>query len=365
MVEKPGGSELKKTTERETDHEGREEEEKDGVSVRDGLEEVLVSDTETEADAEEADGESDGRESEDPPRTSAGPHDTTIPVINVQPGEPATFTCALLDQAFTSQTVQWFKQSVGDTMKFIVLVEKNIEPQYSPDFPESRIAVHIDEKFCKLTILRTNPEDEGMYHCGINSFIMNTWSGTYLLLKGKTASDYTVVQQPTVSDPLRPGDSMSLQCSLLSNSDNKTCPGDHSVYWVRVGSHESDPGVIYTEGNRQDGCNNDTQSSPKSCLHHFSKTIHSSDAGTSYYYCAVATCGRILFGNGTRIQVEERITSRLIIMVISIILAISLIGNMVFICYIRALRTKCKGFMNASLQERHVNASEPEHVIVS
>uniref|UniRef100_A0A672ZR09 Ig-like domain-containing protein n=1 Tax=Sphaeramia orbicularis TaxID=375764 RepID=A0A672ZR09_9TELE len=111
--------------------------------------------------------------------------DTTIPVINVQPGEPATFTCALLDQAFTSQTVQWFKQSVGDTMKFIVLVEKNIEPQYSPDFPESRIAVHIDEKFCKLTILRTNPEDEGMYHCGINSFIMNTWSGTYLLLKGK------------------------------------------------------------------------------------------------------------------------------------------------------------------------------------
>ncbi|XP_030000899.1 uncharacterized protein LOC115426806 [Sphaeramia orbicularis] len=291
---------------------------------------------------------------------------TLIPVISVQPGEPATFTCALLDKEVNNQRVQWFKQSAGNTMKFIVSVETNIKPQYSPDFSESRIAVHIDGKFSNLTILRTNPEDEGMYHCGIQCFIiMNTWSGTYLSLKGKTASDYTVVQRSTVSDPLRPGDSMSLQCSLLSDSDNKTCPGDHSVYWVRVGSHESDPGVIYTERNRQDGCNNDTQSSPKSCLYHFSKTIHSSDAGTSYYYCAVATCGRILFGNGAKIQVEERITSRLIIMVISIILAISLIGNMVFICYIRALRTKCKGFMNASLQERHVNASEPEHVIVS
>ncbi|XP_030001781.1 uncharacterized protein LOC115427383 [Sphaeramia orbicularis] len=211
----------------------------------------------------------------------------------------------------SAQRVQWFKQSVGNTMKFIVSVEKNIKPQYSPDFSESRIAVHIDGKFSNLTILRTNPEDEGMYHCGIyHNYMMNTWNGTYLSLKGKTASDYTVVQRPTVSDPLRPGDSMSLQCSLLSNSDKKTCPGDHSVYWVRVGSHESDPGVIYAEGNRQDGCNNDTQSSPKSCLHHFSKTIHSSDAGTYYYYCAVATCGRILFGNGTRIQIETSIQSQ-------------------------------------------------------
>ncbi|KAK2848674.1 hypothetical protein Q5P01_008508 [Channa striata] len=32
-------------------------------------------------------------------------------------------------------------------------------------------------------------------------------------------------------------------------------------------------------------------------------TISSSDAGT--YYCAVATCGQILFGNGTKLDIDE------------------------------------------------------------
>uniref|UniRef100_A0A671Y4B9 Ig-like domain-containing protein n=1 Tax=Sparus aurata TaxID=8175 RepID=A0A671Y4B9_SPAAU len=41
----------------------------------------------------------------------------------------------------------------------------------------------------------------------------------------------------------------------------------------------------------------DTQ---KSCVYHFSKKVSSSDAGT--YYCAVATCGEILFGNGAKVE---------------------------------------------------------------
>uniref|UniRef100_A0A672ZNT6 Ig-like domain-containing protein n=1 Tax=Sphaeramia orbicularis TaxID=375764 RepID=A0A672ZNT6_9TELE len=215
-------------------------------------------------------------------------------------GEPAIFTCVLPPNEISVTEVHWYKQTVGKNLKLIVKLKKNIEPTYGPQFSESRVFVHIDKNYSNLTILRTTPEDEGLYHCGVLDYITNTWSGTYLSL-----TNYTVVQRPTVSDPLHPGDSMSLQCSVLSDSDNKTCPGDHSVYWVRVGSHESDPGIIYTEGNRQDGCNDrpDTQSSPKSCLHHFSKTVNSSDAGTYYYYCAVATCGRILFGNGTRIQI--------------------------------------------------------------
>uniref|UniRef100_A0A672ZNU4 Ig-like domain-containing protein n=1 Tax=Sphaeramia orbicularis TaxID=375764 RepID=A0A672ZNU4_9TELE len=220
-------------------------------------------------------------------------------LISVHIGEPVTFTCVSLDSTVMFPRIIWYKQRMGDTLKLIAQMQKSIEPVYNKEFSESRMEIQMDDKFINLTILTTIPEDEGMYHCAILDYDMKTWSGTYLTFK-----DYTVVQRSTVSDPLRPGDSMSLQCSLLSDSDNKTCPGDHSVYWVRVGSHESDPGVIYTERNRQDGCNNDTQSSPKSCLYHFSKTIHSSDAGTSYYYCAVATCGRILFGNGAKIQVS-------------------------------------------------------------
>ncbi|KAI3351517.1 hypothetical protein L3Q82_020372 [Scortum barcoo] len=104
---------------------------------------------------------------------------------------------------------------------------------------------------------------------------------------------YTVVQWPTVSDSVRPGDLMTLQCSVLSDSENKTCPGDHNVYWFKTGSDKSHPNIIYTDGNRHDECDkrSDTQ---KSCIYRFSKNVSSSDAGT--YYCAVATCGEILFG---------------------------------------------------------------------
>nr|XP_029132290.1 uncharacterized protein LOC109980137 [Labrus bergylta] len=116
-------------------------------------------------------------------------------------------------------------------------------------------------------------------------------------------TELRVVQEPTVSDQLRPGDLMSLQCSVLSDPDSKTCPGGHSVLWFRAGSHESRPDIIYTAGNRRDGCE-ERSASQKSCVHHFSKNISSSDAGT--YYCAVDTCGRLLFGDGTKVDVEGK-----------------------------------------------------------
>ncbi|XP_039669010.1 uncharacterized protein LOC120566554 [Perca fluviatilis] len=114
-------------------------------------------------------------------------------------------------------------------------------------------------------------------------------------------SNYTVVQWPTVSDPVRPGDSVTLQCSVLSDSGNKTCPGDDSVFWFRARSNKSYPDIIYTDGRRHNECDkrSDTQ---KSCVYRFSKNISSSDAGT--YYCAVATCGEILFGDGTKLDIE-------------------------------------------------------------
>uniref|UniRef100_A0A3Q1HFB8 Ig-like domain-containing protein n=1 Tax=Anabas testudineus TaxID=64144 RepID=A0A3Q1HFB8_ANATE len=111
-------------------------------------------------------------------------------------------------------------------------------------------------------------------------------------------SNYTVVQ--TVSDPVRPGHSVTLQCSVLSDSDKKMCPRDPSVYWFRAGSDQSHPNIIYTGGNNK--CKRRTDSL-KNCAYRFSKTVGSSDAGT--YYCAVATCGQILFGDGVKVDGTE------------------------------------------------------------
>ncbi|KAM7417267.1 hypothetical protein PAMA_017087 [Pampus argenteus] len=229
-----------------------------------------------------------------------------IPVITVQLGEPATLTCAFSNDDLSSKKLHWYKQSVGDTLRLIVTLFKSTSPQYAPEFSPSRFNIHREKTFSSLTILRTSQEDEGTYHCVNMEWINTEWSGTYLLIKGHSekTSNYTVVQWPTVSDPVRPGDSVTLQCSVVSESQKKTCPEEASVHWYRAGSHASHPAFIYTDGNSQDICGEkpDNHSSRKSCVYHFSKNVSSSDAGT--YYCAVATCGEILFGNGTKVELE-------------------------------------------------------------
>ncbi|XP_035812902.2 uncharacterized protein LOC118471582 [Amphiprion ocellaris] len=146
---------------------------------------------------------------------------------------------------------------------------------------------------------------------------------------GQKTSDYTVVQQSTASHSVHPGESQTLHCSVFSDSENKTCSGDLSVFWFRPGSDKSHPDIIYTDGNRPDECEkrSDTQ---KSCVYHSSKTFSSSDAGT--YYCAVATCGQILFGNGNTLTNETARSTMIGLVVAITCLAISVIVNIIFIC---------------------------------
>ncbi|XP_049442830.1 uncharacterized protein LOC125895076 [Epinephelus fuscoguttatus] len=285
---------------------------------------------------------------------------TLTPVTTVELGAPATLTCALPNKELSSRKLYWYKQSAGETLMLIVTLWKSTKPEYAPEFSESRLEVNHDKTFSNLTILATIQEDEGMYHCVIAEWINTQWSGMYLLVKGNTqrTSNFAVVQWPTESDPVRPGASMSLQCSVLSDSENKMCPGDHSVFWFRAGSDQSHPDIIYTDGNRHDECdrNSDTQ---KSCVYRFSKNVSSSDAGT--YYCAVATCGQILFGDGTKVEIVQ--TTHLVFIVVAILtvcLVISAVGNVVLICN-RKTCERCKGMESTISEERHANLRQSLH----
>ncbi|CAJ1058990.1 uncharacterized protein LOC117818041 [Xyrichtys novacula] len=224
-----------------------------------------------------------------------------IPVKTVPVGERVTFTCFFPDML--DQTVCWYKQSAGETLKEILRLNKNTKPVYGQEFSAPRFNVNINGNTSSLIISNITPEDEGIYHCGVSELVYKTtWNATYLSVTGNTkkTSDLTVVQSQSVSDPVHPGDSLSLQCSVLSDSENQTCSGGHRVFWFRAGSDRSHPDLIYTDGNKQADC--DQRSDPqKSCVYHFSKSVSSSDAGT--YYCAVATCGRILFGDGARVDI--------------------------------------------------------------
>ncbi|XP_038153597.1 uncharacterized protein LOC119791520 isoform X3 [Cyprinodon tularosa] len=222
-----------------------------------------------------------------------------VPVVTVPLGEPVTFTCAAMKK-FTSRTwIHWYKQNSGDTLIIIAMQRNKVDHTYSPEFPSSRFKVTNDDKIGNLTILRTVEQDEGMYHCAIMDWTESTWMGTYLIVKGnsKKTSSYTVVQQSTASELSRPEDSETLQCSVLSESENNSCSEYFSIFWFKAGSNRSYPNIIYTDSKRADNCEKIPDAQTK-CTYNFPKNISSSDPGT--YYCAVATCGEILFGNVIR-----------------------------------------------------------------
>ncbi|XP_037636180.1 uncharacterized protein LOC119494399 isoform X3 [Sebastes umbrosus] len=154
-----------------------------------------------------------------------------------------------------------------------------------------------------LHITKTQFSDTAVYYCiKVIRSNMTFSKGIFLRVIG-SEPDITAVTQDFPSDPVRPGDSVTLQCSVLFDSEKKTCPGEHSVFWFRAGSDKSHPSLIYAQRNNSDGCEKSPEvRSQQKCVYSFSKNVSSSDAGT--YYCAVATCGEILFGNGTKLDIE-------------------------------------------------------------
>ncbi|XP_029918557.1 uncharacterized protein LOC115367005 [Myripristis murdjan] len=173
---------------------------------------------------------------------------------------------------------------------------------------------------------------------------------------GHPKRDTSSIIEVFPSEPVYPGDPVALQCSLLSDSENKACPAEHSVFWFR--SDESHPRIIYTHGNRGDGCEKSPEagSPPQSCVYNFSKNSgSSSDAGT--YYCAVATCGEILFGNGAKLDIKANwdnyMAQHILLLVLSAALAICLIV-ITFLIY--TIKTKTPSYCDAAIP-LHINSS--------
>ncbi|KAG9274118.1 hypothetical protein AMEX_G10992, partial [Astyanax mexicanus] len=201
----------------------------------------------------------------------------------VQNGENVSLNCRFSPDDVTATA--WFKQTPGEKPLLIASAFRSSAAVYHNGFHKSGHFIAVTEKSTfTLNISNTEASDSATYFCAVAYF-------TDIAL-----SDCTVL---VLKDPVQLGGDTTLQCSILT--DNSA--GDHSVYWFRHGSGESDPGIIFTHGNRSDQCkkSSETVSPTQSCIYKLPKNnLRLSDAGT--YYCAVAACGHIFFGDGTKLD---------------------------------------------------------------
>ncbi|XP_043100001.1 novel immune-type receptor 2b isoform X1 [Puntigrus tetrazona] len=213
----------------------------------------------------------------------------------VQAGDTVNLTC--ISPKESRNSIVWVKQILGQKPISIVSSYQALPVEFDKGFDKhNRFFSAKDDTFFNLTITNTKESDTATYYC--ITFLYNFKFGhvTDLIVKGRglnTPSEH----ERAVTDPDDPEDSVSLQCTVLTES----CAGEHNVYWFRRKSGQSPPGVIFTQEHRNAGCErtSDINSAEHKCIYSLPKTnLGLSDAGI--YYCAVAACGQIVFGDARK-----------------------------------------------------------------
>ncbi|XP_036419485.1 uncharacterized protein LOC118803088 [Colossoma macropomum] len=250
-----------------------------------------------------------------------------LQVQTVNYGENVTIKCNQNFVKGNKNYLAWYKQSFGKLPQLIVRAAgHNADVRYARPLVHRFRLTASEEKF-DLSIINTVEEDTGTYFCvNVKEYVTEFESGTLLLFPDEKSKKRNLNEVDVKS-----GESVTLQCSVTPLS----CSGEHSVYWFRHGSGESHPGIIYTHGDTDSQCtrSSETDSTTQSCVYKLPKrNLSLSDAGT--YYCAVAACGQILFGNGTKLSVKEDniwifalTTTNVITVIVTVVLAVLLLKN--------------------------------------
>ncbi|XP_076877171.1 uncharacterized protein LOC143526581 [Brachyhypopomus gauderio] len=226
-------------------------------------------------------------------------------LVSVKNGEAASLNCTF-PQDSRLEFVVWYKQRPGELPQEIGTIIGSQDAEISPEFLSSGLNLKRIPNGLSLTIPLIKADDEGMHFCGMSVWNKKSFSnGTFLAVTGHGEFSISVVQSPEV-ERVPPGESVSLQCSVLS--ERRTA--ELQVFWFRSSAGDSYPEIISTHHNSSRQC--EISSSPHSCVYNLSKSVLSvSDTGT--YYCAVLTCGKILLGNGTTVSLKTPVDAVLMI----------------------------------------------------
>ncbi|XP_030018619.1 immunoglobulin kappa light chain-like [Sphaeramia orbicularis] len=230
-------------------------------------------------------------------------------------GESVTLPCLYESDA---ATYYWYKQKLGQKPRLMSITYRyNKNTTFQGEFRNNRRFTVDGEETNNLKISDLQLSDSATYYCARSySFVFEFLSSFTVAVKASDVSGEALVRQ-SESENVHPGDSVTLNCTVHTG----TCDGEHSVYWFKK-SEDPQPGVIYTHGGTNDQCvrKNDTQT--HTCVYNLPiQSLDRADAGT--YYCAVASCGRVLFGNGTKLEFNDEVHTLVLVFFLSGALAIT------------------------------------------
>uniref|UniRef100_A0A669EFE2 Ig-like domain-containing protein n=1 Tax=Oreochromis niloticus TaxID=8128 RepID=A0A669EFE2_ORENI len=272
-------------------------------------------------------------------QTTEVPQLISLTVVDL--GDNVTFGCEVSEKELKSFNL--YKQSLGHLPQSVASVVFN-QIALADEFKDSRFTVNKEASQYIFTIRNVSKEDEATYFCQTRTTYSQMFSsGTFLAVKDHNHQKSVYVKQNPEKESVLLGDSVTLECSLLSQKKEKVlqCPDDHRVYWFRAGSERFAPNIIYTLVNNSD------EALKRRCVYSLTKTIqNSSDVGT--YYCAVVTCGEILLGEGTKVETRPGLGP--VVVILGVLLGCCVAVIALLLLYPRGINVcqHCKGEVRAT-----------------
>ncbi|XP_015245791.1 PREDICTED: uncharacterized protein LOC107094592 [Cyprinodon variegatus] len=210
-------------------------------------------------------------------------------------GETVTLPCSCQHNAITY--FFWYQQKLGHKPHLISNRMKHskesiISPAYKDRF---QVLSEPEEGLNSLMIIDLQPSDSGTYYCVILAFnAIEFGQGLFLHVKAASSNSQLLIQQSTLT-PLQIGDSLNLSCSVSV----EPCKGEQSLYWLRHTA--SQPSLMCPSAKSCIGLKNGPLHGVNCTSNLELNSVTSLDAGT--YYCALASCGMVVFGEGTNVEI--------------------------------------------------------------
>ncbi|KAK2862719.1 hypothetical protein Q5P01_002252 [Channa striata] len=204
----------------------------------------------------------------------------------------------------------WYKQVLGHKPRLIsVFYKHDKNGTFNHEFKNNpRFSLETKNGNNHLTISDLRKSDSATYYCvSCHTYKFKFGEGATVSVEGSGLNIPALVHQ-SVSGTIQPGG-----CTVHTG----TCDVNHSVYWFS----DSQPGIVYIHGDKDDPCGEKLKTQTHSCA--YDLPVKSPGHSHTASHCAVATCGHILFGNRTNLEFEDEVDSLVLVYVLSGALALT------------------------------------------